>query len=356
MLKALLSMQQTLLDWFDRHRRVMPWRALKGQRPDPYHVWLSEVMLQQTTVVTVGPYFQKFIKKWPRLSDLAAASLDDVLVAWAGLGYYARARNLHKCAKMVIEKHGGVFPDTEEGLQELPGIGPYTAGAIAAIAFDRPAIAVDGNVERVVSRLFKIETPLPASKTEIRARTADISRDNPRPGDFVQALMELGSTVCTPAKPKCGVCPWQKECRAFKAGMAEILPRRSPKEARPQRYGTVFWLEDAKGRVFLRKRPEKGLLGGMTEVPSTEWQEKQTKMPAIIRQAPVAKIQWQPFAGKVRHVFSHFSLELTILRGRQRGTGKPIQGGFWVQGKDMEEQALPSVMRKVVRLVLGGRA
>lgn len=347
-------MQEKLLVWFDQNRRIMPWRAAKGQRPDPYHVWLSEVMLQQTTVATVGPYFQKFIRLWPRLADLAKASQDEVLTAWAGLGYYARARNLHKCATTVMTEHGGVFPDMHDALLALPGIGPYTAGAISAIAFDRPAIAVDGNVERVISRLYCIKTPMPESKPEIKEKTAALSKDNPRPGDFVQGLMELGSTVCTPTKPRCGVCPWQKECLAFKDGCAEILPKSLKKIKKPTRFGTVFWLEDGKGRLYLRKRPEKGLLGGMTEIPSTLWQEKKPVRASILKQAPVLGIRWQELPElSIRHSFTHFNLVLGVFKGCLK-SGIRTKEGFWVQADHIQKQALPSVMQKVVKLVQSG--
>ena len=351
MLKKTLSMQKNLLAWFDLNRRSMPWRAEAGGSPNPYHVWLSEVMLQQTTVATVGPYFQKFIDKWPRLDDLARAAQDEVLVAWAGLGYYARARNLHKCAGIVMREYGGIFPDTEEGLLALPGIGPYTAGAISAIAFDRPAIAVDGNVERVVSRLYGIETPLPASKPEIKKRAMELSAGNPRPGDFVQALMELGSIVCTPDKPRCAQCPLRSACRARIAGKVEVLPRRASKASRPSRYGAVFWLEDGKGRVLMRKRPEKGLLGGMTEVPSTQWHEKWASQADLLRQAPLPGIKWHAVTdGSVRHVFSHFNLELQVLRGQINAKARRPEG-FWVGPEELKDQALPSLMQKVVKLV-----
>lgn len=349
-------MQEKLLGWFDDNRRVMPWRAPRGRRPDPYHVWLSEVMLQQTTVATVGPYFQKFIGKWPRLADLAAASRDDVMTAWAGLGYYARARNLHACAQKVMTEYGGTFPATEEGLLDLPGIGPYTAAAVAAIAFDRPTVAVDGNVERVVSRLYRVQDPMPGAKVEIRARARDLALGNVRPGDFVQALMELGSIVCTPVRPKCGQCPWQEYCEAFRKGDAETFPRATAKSARPTRKGVVFWLEDAKGRVFMRRRPDKGLLGGMMEFPSTEWIEKRAPLAATVsRQAPVAGVKWQPVGqGAVRHAFSHFNLELVVWRGRiARIAG--IRGGFWVKSGEVSAQALPSVMQKVAKLVQSAR-
>ncbi|MFH1159195.1 MAG: A/G-specific adenine glycosylase, partial [Pseudomonadota bacterium] len=236
------KLQKDLLDWYARHRRVMPWRAAKGKTPDPYHVWLSEIMLQQTTVAAVGPYFMKFTGKWPTVQALAAASLDDVLAAWAGLGYYARARNLHKCAQIIATEFNGKFPASEEALMELPGIGPYTAAAVASIAFNLPAVAVDGNVERVVSRFFAIEEPLPLVKDTLRANAVKLAKNNAHPGDFTQAFMELGATVCSPRKPKCGICPWQEPCRARSLGIAEELPHRIPKILKPTRYGKVFWI------------------------------------------------------------------------------------------------------------------
>jgi A/G-specific adenine glycosylase len=348
---AIPVLQAALLDWFDRHRRVMPWRAVKGRRPNPYHVWLSEIMLQQTTVVTVGPYFMKFIGLWPTVADLAAAQLDDVLTAWAGLGYYARARNLHKCAQAVVTRHGGRFPEAEAALLELPGIGPYTAAAIASIAFDKPAVAVDGNVERVVSRFDGIEDPLPLSKPAIKNGAARLVAANARPGDFTQAMMELGATVCTPRKPRCGLCPWQDRCVARKTGNAESLPRKLPKKARPARTGKVYWIVNVKGQVMIQKRAEKGLYGGMYQLPTTEWREGEkagTAHPDFISgTGPV-------FSGaSVRHVFTHFSLSLEIWQVRARFGVLP-EGALWVAPRELERYALPSLMQKVVRLMMAG--
>ncbi len=269
------KMSEAILAWYDRHRRDLPWRAKPGERADPYAVWLSEIMLQQTTVPTVGPYFRRFLARWPRVQDLAAASLDEVLTEWQGLGYYARARNLHKCAEVVARDHGGRFPDTEEGLLELPGIGAYTAAAIAAIAFDRKATVVDGNVERVMARLNAEATPLPAAKPILRDYAAHFTPGK-RAGDYAQAVMDLGATVCTPRQPKCLLCPWSEACAARAEGIAETLPRRAAKAEKPTRRGIAFWLtrEGDEGReVLLRRRPEKGLLGGMMEVPSTPWRD-----------------------------------------------------------------------------------
>lgn len=346
------AQQAALLDWFDRHRRVMPWRAAKGRRPNPYHVWLSEIMLQQTTVVTVGPYFMKFIGLWPTVEDLAAAELDDVLTAWAGLGYYARARNLHKCAQAVVAGYGGRFPADEACLLELPGIGPYTAAAIASIAFDRPAVAVDGNVERVVSRFYGINDPLPLSKPAIRQGAAKLAAENPRPGDFTQALMELGATVCTPRKPRCGLCPWQNNCTARKAGNAEDLPRKLPKKAKPAKFGKVYWIENAKGQVMIQKRADKGLYGGLYQFPTTDWLAESSA--AVLRHPDHIPARGLKSAGvSVRHSFTHFELSLEIWQVKSHMRSLP-EGGKWVSLAALERHALPSLMQKVVRLMASG--
>jgi A/G-specific adenine glycosylase len=334
-----------LLAWYDRHARALPWRARTGQRPDPYRVWLSEIMLQQTTVAAVGEYYRKFIARWPTVVDLAAASRDDVLKAWAGLGYYARARNLHACAQTVATELGGSFPETEEGLRALPGIGPYTAGAIAAIAFNRPHAAVDGNVERVMSRLLAIETPLPDSKPRIRDATQALV-PNERPGDFAQALMDLGATICTPRSPNCLICPWAEHCAARRLGIQETLPRRKEKAAVPTRYGAAFWIERPDGAVLLRRRPEKGLLGGMMEVPSTPWLS--AALSDAGSHAPI-KATWRKLSATVEHTFTHFHLELAILRAETIGGEIPGEGTYrWVGRDDLDGEALPTVMRKVV--------
>ena len=338
-----------LLGWYDRHRRVLPWRAPAGRRADPYHVWLSEIMLQQTTVATVKSYFDHFVARWPRVEDLAAADLDDVLHAWQGLGYYARARNLHKCAKVVAGDHGGRFPDTEAALLTLPGVGPYTAAAIAAIAFDVPASPVDGNIERVTARLRRITQPLPAGKTAIQAAARQLT-PNTRPGDFAQAMMDLGATVCTPRSPKCDLCPWQGACAARAAGNAENLPARAPKKAKPTRYGVVFWVVDGRGRVLLRRRAERGLLGGMIEVPSTDWRGTPWDMGEAAGHAPLPAAAWEG-AGEVRHTFTHFHLRLAVVCGTV--TGGDIADGTWVHPRDFGGQALPTLMKKVAKAALG---
>ena len=343
------TLAPALLAWYDRHRRTLPWRALPGAHPDPYRVWLSEIMLQQTTVATVGAYFDRFVTRFPTVEALAAAALDEVLHAWQGLGYYARARNLHACARAIVSEHGGHFPDTEEGLRALPGIGAYTAGAIAAIAFDRKAAAVDGNVERVIARLAALETPLPAVKPEIRALVETLVPEQ-RAGDFAQAAMDLGATICTPRSPKCILCPWQVACRARALGRAEELPRRREKAAKPTRRGTAFWVVRPDGSVLLRRRPDSGLLGGMIEVPSTQWREGRSSEIDVKQAAPV-RASWVRIPGTVRHTFTHFHLELAVLTGE--ASAKAKGEGFWVPLDRLSEQALPTVMKKVVSHALG---
>ncbi|WP_448189133.1 A/G-specific adenine glycosylase [Azospirillum sp. sgz301742] len=330
-----------LLSWYDRHRRDLPWRSPPGEYADPYRVWLSEIMLQQTTVPAAAPYFRAFTERWPMVEDLAAASLDEVLVAWAGLGYYARARNLHKCAAFVTERYSGRFPDSEAALLELPGVGAYTAAAIAAIAFGRPATVVDGNVERVVARLFAVEEPLPGVKPKLRALAATLTPQE-RSGDYAQAMMDLGATVCTPRKPKCMLCPVAEACAARAAGIQEELPRKSAKGEKPTRRGTAYWLINPEGAVLLRRRAETGLLGGMAEVPSSGWEPGG---------APPLDVAWRALPGMVRHTFSHFHLELQVLTGRA-GADWAEAEGQWVPLDRLGDQALPSVMRKVVRHAL----
>lgn len=344
-------MPAALLAWYDRHGRTLPWRKRRPQVADPYHVWLSEIMLQQTTVPAVKPYFERFLARWPTVEDLAAAPLDDILAAWAGLGYYARARNLHRCAQTVTQSHAGRFPDTPDALRELPGIGPYTAAAIAAIAFDRRATILDGNVERVVSRLHRVATPLPKAKEELRA-LADALTPEERPGDYAQAIMDLGATICTPTRPACSLCPWQTDCSAFAHGDQETYPRKAPKAERPQRYGAAFWLVNEQGEVALRRRPPRGLLGGMLEPPGTDWTDVPLKQNVALRHAPVAA-EWRWADGIVRHVFTHFALELRVAVATTRG--RPIEA-LWIPIDRLGEVALPSLMRKVAKLGIAALA
>jgi A/G-specific adenine glycosylase len=338
-----------LLSWYDRHRRHLPWRALPGRRADPYHVWLSEIMLQQTTVKAVGPYYTRFLDRWPDIHALAAAPLDDVLKAWAGLGYYARARNLHACAGAVVERHGGRFPDDEAALHDLPGIGAYTAAAIAAIAFDAAATPVDGNIERVVARLYVVDTPLPAAKPEIN-RLARALTPQHRTGDFAQAMMDLGATICTPKSPACALCPWNENCAARRRGDPEILPRRVPKREGDLRRGAAFVVRRAGGFVLLRTRPAKGLLGGMTEVPTTAWSKDFTQSEALGGAPDVTKkkIAWRRAAGVVRHVFTHFPLELSVYVADVPARSTAPKDMRWVAFDDLSGEALPSLMRKVI--------
>ncbi len=337
-----------LLEWYDRHRRTLPWRAPPGNVSAPYVVWLSEIMLQQTTVATVGDYFHRFVKRWPTVESLAAAPIDEVLSAWAGLGYYARARNLHACARAVCEKHDGQFPEDEAALRALPGVGPYTAAAVRAIAFDQPASAVDGNVERVIARLYAIETPLPNAKPEIQARAEKLV-PRQRAGDYAQAMMDLGATVCTPRSPRCVICPLMKNCRARKLGIADELPRRLAKADKPTRRGLAFVLARKDGAILLRKRPAKGLLGGMDEVPSSPWREGKLVIAEALKQAPVPA-NWTVLDGGVRHTFTHFHLELAVARATATTArlARLAPGSDWVEMDRMTERALPTVMRKVI--------
>ena len=349
------SVAARLLGWYDAQHRELPWRvapaALKsGARPDPYRVWLSEIMLQQTTVETVKPYFRKFVDKWPTVSALAAADTEAVMQAWAGLGYYSRARNLKKCADLVAALPGARFPDSEAGLRELPGIGAYTAAAIAAIAFDRPAAVMDGNVERVMARLFAIRVPLPDAKPEIRARLETLVPGQ-RPGDFAQAMMDLGATICTPRRPRCMLCPLRSDCLALVEGDPELLPIKAPKADKPLRRGAAFVARRDDGSVLLRTRPDSGLLGGMSEVPTTGWTarldgettEKAAPFPA----------NWQR-TGQISHVFTHFSLELEVFLAKVAGCETAPEGHRWSPAATLHGEALPTVMKKVIESAIPG--
>jgi A/G-specific adenine glycosylase len=344
-----------LLAWYDRHRRILPWRTASGETPDPYRVWLSEIMLQQTTVKTVAPYFARFVQRWPNVASLAAAPLQEILQAWAGLGYYARARNLHACANAVVERHGGCFPAREDELRALPGIGRYTSAAVAAIAFDQCAMPVDGNIERIVARLFAVEEPLPAAKPTIQ-RLAETLAPQRRPGDFAQALMDLGATICTPQRPVCALCPLNDRCAARRRGDPEVFPVKAPKVKGKLRRGAAFFVLRADGAVLLRSRPANGLLGGMTELPTTEWTHDFQEDDAI-GQAPYflsplphgeREIVWRRIPGVVTHVFTHFPLELTVYAAAVPAATLAPEGARWVAVADLAGEALPTLMRKVV--------
>jgi A/G-specific adenine glycosylase len=336
------DLSQELLAWYDRNARVMPWRVSPadralGVRPDPYHVWLSEVMLQQTTVAAVKDYFHRFVARWPEVAALAAAPDAEVMGEWAGLGYYARARNLLKCARVVVADHGGRFPGTRAGLLTLPGVGPYTASAIAAIAFDEAATVLDGNVERVMARMYRVETRLPAAKAALGALAERLTPAQ-RPGDHAQAVMDLGATICTPRSPACGLCPWSHSCLARAEGIQASLPRKSPKPVKPVRRGTL-WLGRHDGSWLVERRPDRGLLGGMLGFPGDGWDGAGGTAPA--------RADWHE-VGEVRHTFTHFHLILQVLTARIDG---PVQRGTWVS--PLRPSDLPTVMRKAHDLVRG---
>ncbi len=341
------SITRSLLDWYDRHRRILPWRAGPGEEPDPYRVWLSEIMLQQTTVAAVKPYFARFLTLWPTVADLAEASSEAVMREWAGLGYYARARNLHACAKAIVARFDSHFPQTEAALRDLPGIGDYTAAAVASIAFGEAATVVDGNVERVIARLFALETPLPKARPEIRRLAAALVPTD-RPGDFAQAMMDLGATLCTPKSPACAICPVRPACRAQAIGLQQVLPRRLPKPMRPQRFGAAMVLRRPDGSMLVRTRPASGLLGGMTEVFGTDWAEVAASPAALERLADLGLAR----RGTVDHVFTHFALRIDVYAGRTSRLDAPA-GWRWVAKEDIGSEAFPNLMAKVIAAAEG---
>ena len=334
----------TLLAWYDVSARVLPWRARSGAKPDPYRVWLSEIMLQQTRVETVLPYYAKFLARWPDVHALANARQEEILSAWAGLGYYARARNLHACAKTVVAELSGAFPEAEDELRRLPGIGAYTSAAISAIAFGRKATPVDGNIERVMSRLFAVEEKLPAAKKSLARLAADMTPAI-RAGDFAQALMDLGATICTPKRPACGICPWINECVARTRGDQETFPRKTAKTEGKLRKGAAFVVLRDDGKILLRTRAEKGLLASMTEVPGSEWSAEYKDS---TKTAPLSGLKWQKAIDPVRHVFTHFPLELTVYFAAVPAKTRPPKDMRFVSLGGLDEEALPSVMRKVI--------
>ncbi|HEX5263277.1 MAG TPA: A/G-specific adenine glycosylase [Phenylobacterium sp.] len=342
------ALRAQLLAWYDANARDLPWRVgpkahAAGVRPDPYRVWLSEVMLQQTTVPHVIPYFLKFTARWPTVTDLAAEEDGEVMAAWAGLGYYARARNLLACARAVTNDHGGVFPDTEAALRALPGLGAYTAAAVAAIAFDRPANVVDGNVERVMARLFAVETPLPDAKAELKALAGDLVREAPpgegRPGDWAQALMDLGATICRPKSPLCDRCPISAHCAGLATGAPEDFPRKTAKTERPHRHGVAYVLTRG-DEVALVRRPPKGLLGGMLALPTSDWRPSRWNEAEALAAAP-ARVSWRA-VGEVEHGFTHFTLTLQLYRAE--GDAPDV---IWTPRRGLD--ALPSVFLKAAR-------
>ena len=338
----MLKLSDSLLEWYDSHARTMPWRVSPQDRasgvfPDPYRIWLSEIMLQQTTVAAVGPYFQRFTALWPTVRDLAGAEDARIMAEWAGLGYYARARNLLKCARAIVADHDGQFPSAHATLLTLPGIGPYTASAIASIAFDHPETVVDGNVERVMARLHAVRTPLPTSKPELTELARELTPQK-RAGDYAQAVMDLGATICTPRNPACGICPWMATCKARAQGIAADLPAKLPKRAKPTRFGIAYIARRADGAWLLETRPEKGLLGGMLGWPGTEWSEQAPKP------QPPIEAEWKEI-GEVRHTFTHFHLKLAVHATK---IAKSTNDNFT---KDFTRTDLPTVMRKAYDLV-----
>ncbi|WP_420606173.1 A/G-specific adenine glycosylase [Novosphingopyxis sp.] len=334
------AVAERLLAYYDRHRRSLPWRAPSGQTPDPYAVWLSEIMLQQTTVAAVTPRFARFLLRWPRLADLAAADEADVMAEWAGLGYYSRARNLVACARVVTEQHGGRLPDNEAALRKLPGIGDYTAAAIAAIAFGRRAVVIDANIERVAARLFAISEPLPGAKKAIRAATDAITPDA-RAGDFAQGLMDLGSAICTPRDPQCLICPLGASCEARASGKPEAFPVKAPKKARPERHGTAYWIE-RDGAVALVKRPPRGMLGGMRGFPDDGWHAG-----ANGDGAPPIEAAWRIEHAAVRHGFTHFSVTLDLALCID-APADMVGGQYWPVAR-LDEAGLPTLFAKAAQ-------
>ncbi|MBO9478663.1 A/G-specific adenine glycosylase [Shimia sp. R11_0] len=346
-----LPQNSDLLEWYDHNARKMPWRISPadrkaGVRPDPYRVWMSEIMLQQTTVAAVKDYFLRFTERWPSVTDLAAAQDADVMAEWAGLGYYARARNLLKCARVVTDDLNGVFPGTVEELLKLPGVGPYTAAAVASIAFDEPATVVDGNVERVMARLFDVHTPLPTAKPELTDLAESLTPQE-RPGDYAQAVMDLGATICSPRNPACGLCPWRTPCQARLAGTAVDLPKKIKKKPKPIRHGVVYLARRVDGAMLLERRPDTGLLGGMLGWPGSDWQEND----APVHDAPI-KAEWKTLNTEARHTFTHFHLRLKICTALVPMDRTPTVGSF-VEAEDFDPGDLPTAMRKAYDLYRG---
>ena len=339
-----------LLAWYDANRRVLPWRALPGVLADPYAVWLSEVMLQQTTVAAVKDYYSRFLARWPTVDLLAAAPVEEVMRAWAGLGYYSRARNLHACAIKVAREHGGRFPRSETALRALPGIGAYTAAAIAAIAFDENTVVIDANIERILTRLFAIETPLPAAKPLI-CQLAAAHRPEARAGDYAQGMMDLGATICTPKRPACDLCPLSDGCMARQRGDPASFPRKAAKAVRPQRFGAAFYVRRAGGDVLVRTRPPKGLLGGMTEFPGSDWTPGYDAELAMQAAPPFGVFALAP--AKASHVFTHFALELCVFTADVAAPTPAPSGHRWIAEALLEEEALPTLMRKVMAAARG---
>ncbi len=352
--KSAEAFRNGLLEWYNRHARILPWRYTKDQKPDPYRVWLSEIMLQQTTVGAVGPYFGFFTEKWPTVQALAAAKQEDIMTAWAGLGYYSRARNLHKCAGVVARELKGKFPADQTALKKLPGIGDYTSAAICAIAFNKPATVVDGNIERIMARYFAWQTPMPEAKKDFKNLASGLFENFvERPGDLAQALMDLGATVCIPKNPRCGLCPVSRDCKARKLGIAAQLPLQPAKKAKPQKFGHVYWITNDKGQVLLERRAGKGLLGGMACLPTSTWVESKDDahpdLPAALARLKIKDLSKKPVS--IYHSFTHFDLEL-VLKTARLNSGDIGHGYYWVSVQDVEKTGFPTLFKKAVKLFI----
>ena len=336
------AFRAAILDWYEKEARTLPWRAPFGQKPDPYHEWLSEIMLQQTVVKAVIPYFLKFTKQWPSVHDLANASSEDVMRDWAGLGYYARARNLHKCAKVVSEKYKGVFPDNEAELKKLPGIGPYTAAAMISIALGKPSVVMDGNIERVLARVFAHEKPIRESKKELYEYAKFLSEERTDyPGEYAQGLMDLGAAVCTPTSPKCGICPIKEFCTSFDEGLQEQIPVKAKKAIKPIKYGTLYFVENEKGELLFERRPEKGLLGGMIGIPGSEWADQP--------QDPSRKLKNL----QINHTFTHFHLILDgVALTEENMPYINNREYFWKMVEGYDKIGLPTLFKKSLKQYL----
>lgn len=344
--ESIAEFRKKILDWYDRNRRKLPWRAEPWETPDPYHVWLSEVMLQQTTVPAVIPYFLRFIEKWPTVQSLAEAGSEVVMREWAGLGYYARARNLHKCAKVIASNYAGTFPKDQAELRKLPGVGDYTSAAIAAIAFGLEANVVDGNIERIMARYHAVSEPLPRSKKRLKELAGQLSLEQTqRTGDYAQALMDIGATICTPKSPRCALCPLSSSCMAYAKSIQEGLPQKTKKADKPQKVGNVYWIVGENGDVLLHKRPDRGLLGGMFGFPTSGWDNTGEDRDLI--KGVLAGNE----AGTVKHSFTHFDLTLHVKVSGWNSAITLPDGYQWIGFNNLSNYGFPTVFRKIVRLM-----
>jgi A/G-specific adenine glycosylase len=334
-----------ILDWYHHAQRNLPWRAKDPITPNPYHVWLSEIMLQQTTVAAVIAYFLNFTEKWPDVKSLANATIDEILYAWQGLGYYSRAHNLHKTAQIIAKDHNGIFPNDEALLLQLPGIGPYTSAAIRAIAFNQKSLVIDGNVERILARVFKLPFPPKEDMKQLRIVLETLSPKD-KFGEFAQSMMDLGATICTPKNPKCDLCPVNDCCESYKHLTQHLYPIERIKIKRPQKFGFVFWVENDDGKIWIRKRADR-LLKGLMEIPSTSWELQNWEKDAAIANSPWPEHAWTKAIGQVKHVFTHFELYLDIIK--TKATSLRTEDGFWCAPQDLKDHAFPTLMHKVIK-------